>query len=94
MPSFKILQRAVCHRSAGVGDDFQIVAVGIGEPAVAADENAVRERYFGIEETDFLEQFDRRAALALHDGVELEEIDRRVDLNSHSRILCRFLGLL
>ena len=68
----QIFERAVGHRRAGVGDDFQIVAVGIGEPAMAADEDAVRERHFRIEKADLFEQLDGRAAFALHDRVKFE----------------------
>ena len=39
----QIFERAIGHRRAGVGDDFKIVAVGIGEPAMAADKDAVRQ---------------------------------------------------
>src|SRR5262245_58134045 len=78
----QVLERAVGHRRAGVGDDLEIIAVRIRKPTVAADKNTVRQRNFGIEKADLLEQLNGRAALALHHGMELEKIDRRVNLHA------------
>src|SRR5262245_59757492 len=47
---------------------------------MAADEDTVRERHFRIEKVDLVQQLNGRAALALHNGVKLEEIDRGMNL--------------
>src|SRR5262245_32232228 len=49
---------------------------------MAADEDTVRERYFGIEKADLVQQLNGRAALALHHRVKFEEIDRRMNLHA------------
>ena len=89
----QILERAIGNGSAGVGDDFQIVPVGVGEPAMAADEDAVGERHFRIEKADLIQQLDGRAALALHHRVKFEEINRGMNLNANSRFPCSLLRI-
>src|SRR5262249_31255218 len=49
---------------------------------MAADEDTVRERHFGIEKADLVQQLNGRAALALHHCVKFEKIDRRMNLHA------------
>src|SRR5262245_1641610 len=47
---------------------------------MAADKDTMRERHFRIEKVDLVQQLNGRAALALHDRVKFEEIDRGMNL--------------
>src|SRR3990170_5878404 len=60
---------------------------------MAAYEDTVRERNLRVEETDLVEQLNRRAAMQAHHGVEFEQIDRGVNLHAHPELFGGLAGL-
>src|SRR3990167_5603309 len=60
---------------------------------MAADEDTMGERNLRVEETDLVEQLNRRAAMQAHDRMKLKEVDRGVNLHAHPDLLGGLAGL-
>ncbi len=82
-----VLVRRVDHRDAAVGQELQIVGVGVVAPGVIVVEHAVSEARARLQEADRVQELDRRLAVLLQDVVELALIHRGVQLHRDAQVV-------